>query len=102
MSNYFSYFFIDNYEKIIGFIHFFIIEEDNYLQVTSFSIKHEVGDALNDLLQLFDKGFSNYQRYFGFSYTHQCVNLLKDKKYEVIDDIYDNMLILKKMRLTNC
>lgn len=81
------YFFED---KMEGFISYFWLEEDNYLQLHSCNISSGTTQALKELVAFLEENFKEYEWYFGFPKGNQeAVEFLKKQGFSCIEDDYD-------------
>lgn len=74
-----------------GWIEYFWIEEDKYLQLHGCNINKETETALTELLSLLEEQFKGYSMYFGFPKTNvDAINFLQKKGFTCIEDDYNN------------
>lgn len=76
--------------KMEGFISYFWIEEDNYLQLFSCNINSGTAQALTELVVYLEENFKEYEWYFGFPKGNQeAVEFLQKYGFSCIEDDYD-------------
>lgn len=74
-----------------GWIEYFWIEEDNYLQLHGCSINKETETALAELMVLLEEKFKGYSLYFGFPKTNVgAIEFLEKNGFTCIEDDYNN------------
>lgn len=87
-----------NYELLLyfsenrmeGFISFYWLEEDKYLQLFSCNINAGTKQALGELVAYLEENFIDYEWYFGFSKNNkEAVEFLENNGFSCIEDDYD-------------
>ena len=88
----------DNYElllyfsedKMEGFISYYWIEEEKYLQLHCCDINEGTKQALAELMVYIEERFSGYEFYFGFPKENkEAVEFLQGNGFSCIEDDYD-------------
>lgn len=98
----------DNYEMLLyhsqnrmeGFISYYWIEEENYLQLHCCAIHDGTKQALSELLTHIEERFSGYELYFGFPKVNtEAVEFLKENGFTCIEDDYDTNIDFSQYEL---
>lgn len=98
----------DNYDLLLyvsegvmeGWVSYFWIEEDNYLQLFSCNINSGTKQALGELLMLLEERFPGYEINFGFSKKNtEAVEFLQENGYECIEEDHDTNLDFRNYEL---
>lgn len=77
--------------KMDGWIQYFWIEKDKYLQLCGCNINTATEQALTELLPLLAERFKGYEMYFGCSKTNvDATNFLKRNEFVCIEEDYNN------------
>lgn len=88
----------ENYELLLyfsenrmeGFISYYWLEEDKYLQLFSCSINSGTKQALEELVTYLTENFTEYEWYFGFPKNNkEAVEFLQNNGFSCIEDDYD-------------
>lgn len=78
-------FFLD--ETVEGWIQYFWIPEDHYLQLTACNIRRGTEQALTELLTSLNERFSGYTLYFGFPECNMnAVRVLRENGFQCIEE----------------
>lgn len=89
----------DSYEILLffhegnmeGWIEYFWIAEENYLQLSGCNINVATESALMELLSLLENRFSGYSLYFGFPKANvNAIEFLEQNGFTCIEDDYNN------------
>lgn len=79
------YLFVEN-GNVEGWLSYFWIEEDNYLQLTSCNINRFYRKALDELLIHLEEHFKGYTLYFGFSSeNNEAIQFLEESGFNCIE-----------------
>ena len=74
-----------------GWIQYFWIEKDHYLQLSGCNINVATAQALMELMVLLEARFKGYSLYFGFPKTNaRAVDFLLENGFECIEEAYNN------------
>ena len=77
-------------DKMEGFISYYWLEEDNYLQLHSCNINFGTTQALQELVAYLEENFKEYEWYFGFPKgNREAVEFLQKQGFSCIEDDYD-------------
>lgn len=88
----------ENYELLLyfsenrmeGFISYYWLEEEQYLQLFSCNINAGTKQALGELVAYLEENFIGYEWYFGFSKNNkEAVEFLQNNGFSCIEDDYD-------------
>ena len=83
--------------EVQGFIHYYWIPEDHYLDTTGFNINRAMEQALSEFLTFVGKRFKGYDLFLGFPAENKsAVNFLAGQNFECIEDDYNNTAFLDK------
>jgi len=76
--------------KMEGFISFYWINEDKYLQLHSCNINFGTGQALEELVVYLEERFKKYEWYFGFPKVNtEAVEFLQNNGFSCVEEDYD-------------
>lgn len=82
--------------RVEGFIQFYYLEADRYLQTDGFSIDHYTADALEEFIRYCQNYFDGYELYFGFPADNQeAVSYLRGQGWPCIEQDWNQVLHLK-------
>lgn len=74
-----------------GWIEYFWIAEEKYLQLSACNINVATGEALTELLSLLGERFKGYSLYFGFPKANvSAVHFLRENGFSCIEEDYNN------------
>lgn len=80
-----------------GWIQYFWIQEDHYLQCTACNICRGTAQALGELLELLREDFPGYTLYFGFPACNvEAVCFLRENGFRCIEEAWNNSFFLEK------
>ena len=94
----------DNWELLLfsidgiveGWLEYFWIQEDNYLQLCACNVNRGTEQALTELLALLREHFPGYTLYFGFPESNtDAVHFLLKNGFESIEEEWDNTFFLE-------
>lgn len=89
--------YIEN-NTIEGWINYYFIEEDKYIQISTFSINKNTNLALDEFIQYINNKFHGYELYLGFPEDNkEAINYLSSKA-ELIESSFNNILNLKDIK----
>ncbi len=72
--------------NVEGWISYYWIPEDNYLQLTGFNIKHGAQQALAELIERIKTAFAGYTAYFGYPGDNQAaISYLVEHGFQCIE-----------------
>lgn len=78
-------------EKVEGWLQYFWILEDRYLQLYACNIRHNTEAALAELILRLDDRFSDYTYYFGFPDKNTAaISFLKENGFRCIEEDWNN------------
>ena len=81
--------------EVHGFIHLFLIPEDNYLSTLGFNIGKATELALAEFLAFAEKNYSEYDLFLGFPADNvSAVDFLRGHGFECIENDYNNTAFL--------
>lgn len=84
--------------EVQGFIHLFLIPEDNYLSTLGFNIGKETEQALAEFLAFVGERYSGYDLFLGFPADNvSAVDFLRRHGFECIEDDYNNTAFLDRL-----
>lgn len=87
-------------DRVEGFIQFYYLEEDNYLQTEGFSIANHTATALEEFIEYCGDYFPGYELYFGFPADNQeAVSYLREKGWFCLEQSWNQVLYLKNYQL---
>ena len=81
--------------EVLGWINYFVIKEDNYIQISCFSIKEHIDTALNEFIDYIKYKFNNYELYLGFPEDNIDANKYLNENATLIENSYNNILFLE-------
>lgn len=82
--------------RVEGFVQFYYLEADNYLQTEGFSIAHNTADALEEFIRYCQNHYAGYELYFGFPADNQeAVSYLRGQGWTCIEQDWNQVLHLK-------
>lgn len=74
-----------------GWISYYWIPNDKYIQLIAFNINRETKRALTELLELLEKNFTGYTAYFGYpSDNHEAINALTEYDFKCVEHDWNN------------
>lgn len=83
--------------EVQGFIHYYWILEDHYLDTTGFNVNRAMEQALSEFLTFVGERFKGYDLFLGFPAENKpAVNFLAGQNFECIEDDYNNTVFLDK------
>lgn len=83
--------------EVQGFIHYYWIPEDRYLDTTGFNVNRAMEQALSEFLTFVGERFKGYDLFLGFPAENKsAVNFLARQNFECIEDDYNNTAFLDK------
>lgn len=83
--------------EVQGFIHYYWIPEDHYLDTTGFNVNRAMEQALSEFLTFVGERFKGYDLFLGFPAENKpAVNFLAGQNFECIEDDYNNTAFLDK------
>lgn len=86
--------------EVQGFIHLFLIPEDNYLSTLGFNIGKKTEQALAEFLAFVGERYSGYDLFLGFPADNvSAVDFLRRHGFECIEDDYNNTAFLDECNL---
>ena len=86
--------------EVQGFIHLFLILEDNYLSTLGFNIGKETEQALAEFLAFVGERYGGYDLFLGFPADNvSAVDFLRRHGFECIEDDYNNTAFLDECNL---
>ena len=86
--------------KAEGWIQYFWIEKDHYLQVSGCNIDVGMQQALEELLILFKERFQGYEFYFGCADVNvEAIEFLKRNAFTCIEEDYNNSFFFEDYEL---
>ena len=86
--------------EVQGFIHLFLISEDNYLSTLGFNIGKETEQALAEFLAFVGERYGGYDLFLGFPADNvSAVDFLRRHGFECIEDDYNNTAFLDECNL---
>ena len=78
-----------------GWIRYFWIPEDHYLQLCACNIRRETGKALEELLTLLTQRFPGYTLYFGFPGCNtEAISFLRKNGFQCIEEAWNHSFFL--------
>lgn len=84
--------------EVQGFIHLFLIPEDNYLSTLGFNIGKETEQALAEFLAFVGERYGGYDLFLGFPADNvSAVDFLRRHGFECIEDDYNNTAFLDRL-----
>lgn len=82
-------------EKVLGWIHYYYLEEDNYLAASSLSIETHTGKALEEFLAYVSEKHPGYNIWLGFpEENEEALSYLADHGFERGEESYNDVMIL--------
>ncbi len=90
--------YIEN-NNVEGWINYYYIEDDKYIQLTTFSIKKNTNIALKEFIQYINNKFHDYELYLGFPLDNKEAISYLSTKAELIESSYNNVLHLNDIKL---
>lgn len=82
--------------KVEGWIQFFYIEQDRYLQTDGFLINENTEQALTEFIEYTREKFAGYRLYFGFPKRNsRAIEALRNCGCELIEESYHDIFILE-------
>lgn len=92
--------FIHN-NNVEGWINYYFINEDKYIQISSFSINNYTSLALDEFITYINNKFIGYELYLGFPEDNvEAINYL-NLKAELIEEAYNNVLLIDNFKKDN-
>lgn len=92
--------FIHN-NNVEGWINYYFIDEDKYIQISSFSINNYTSLALDEFITYINNKFIGYELYLGFPEDNvEAINYL-NLKAELIEEAYNNVLLIDNFKKDN-
>lgn len=83
--------------EVQGFIHYYWIPEDHYLDTTGFNVNRAMEQALSEFLTFVGERFKGYDLFLGFPAENKsAVNFLAGQNFECIESDYNNTAFLDK------
>ncbi|MBO2515772.1 MAG: hypothetical protein CW338_00655 [Clostridiales bacterium] len=89
--------------KTAGFIQFYTIPEEHYLQLVMFSISGDTGRAFDELTELLEREYPAYDLYFGFpACNRDAVACLENAKngFERLEASFNDCILLPGLERT--
>ena len=84
--------------EVQGFIHLFLISEDNYLSTLGFNIGKKTEQALAEFLAFVGERYGGYDLFLGFPADNvSAVDFLRRHGFECIEDDYNNTAFLDRL-----
>ena len=85
------------YEKeIIGWIHYYVLEDDKLIAFEAFNIQHHSQIAFDEFINYITPKYKNYKIHFGFPEVNcSATSYLKTREFNLIEKSYVNILKLK-------
>lgn len=82
--------------KVEGWIQYYWLEEDRYLQLTGCNIARETECALKELLEYLEERFSGYSMYFGFPAENiPAQKFLAEHGFTCLERVWNNTLLFQ-------
>lgn len=82
--------------KVEGWIQYYWLEEDRYLQLTGYNIVRETECALKELLGYLEERFSGYSMYFGFPAENiPAQKFLAEHGFTCLERVWNNTLLFQ-------
>ncbi|MDE5714703.1 MAG: hypothetical protein K2I42_01065, partial [Anaeroplasmataceae bacterium] len=88
-------------ETCYGWIDYFVIEEDKYIQATCFSIKEHYNEALEEFINLITHQYKGYEFYFGCSKENIGIPYLLNHGFRKIEESFSYRLPVEKKEEKN-
>lgn len=89
-------------EKVEGWIHYYFIAEDNYLDTVSFNVSEHYEQALLEFEEYVKDRFKGYELFLGYSTKNiKAINYLSSHGYELIEENNNNTCYLDKYEQKN-
>lgn len=95
--------------QVEGWIQFYFIEDEHYLQTNGFNINVHMEEALAEFIEYVRENFKGYDLYFGFpkcnekaiSYLENLEKLEKLEKdgWKLTDDLYHDIFLFEKYQI---
>lgn len=80
-----------------GWLSFFWISEEHYLQCTACNIRRGTKQALAELLELLKTNFQGYTVYFGFPVANEeAIRFLRDNEFYCLEESWNNSFFFKE------
>lgn len=80
-------------EKVEGWLQYFWIPDDSYLQLYACNIHHNTEAALEELILQLDERFPDYTYYFGFPDKNTtAISYLKENGFKCIEEDWNNTI----------
>lgn len=87
-------------EKVMGWLSFFWIPKEHYLQLTACNVDGDVQQALGELLALLESRFRGYQLYFGFPGDNEdAIQFLKKNGFFCIEDAWNHSFFFENAKI---
>lgn len=94
-------FYIDG--KVEGWISYYWIPKEKYLQLTGLHINRGTKHALSQLLELLEKKFVGFTAYFGFpSENQEATQALAERSFQCIERDWNHLLSLAEYSSVRC
>lgn len=86
--------------QVEGWIQFFYIEEEHYLQTNGFNISSHTEEALSEFMDYIKENYKGYELYFGFpKCNRKAVSYLERDGWKLTDDLYNDIFLLEKYQI---
>ena len=86
--------------RVEGWIQFFYIEQDRYLQTDGFHISRDTGEALSEFTEYCREHFSGYDLYLGFPKKNiDATAYLRGIGSEMVEEAYHDVLIFEEYKM---
>lgn len=90
-------------ENVEGWISFFWIPEDKYLQLNGFSINRGTEQALAELVDMIETRFAGYTAYFGYpGENRDAIEFLQAHDFKCIEQDWNHSFFFDGYKPTNC
>lgn len=89
--------------NIEGWISYFWIPEDKYLQLNGFNINRDTKQALTEFVDMLETKFIGYTAYFGYpGDNHDAINFLTEHSFKCIEQDYNHSFFFDEYTPKEC
>ena len=89
-------------DQVMGWINYFFIEEDNYLQVSTCSVKNYISVLAKELVDYFNEKFKGYEYFIGFPEENKdAIECFMNNGFKINEESYNTNIVDLKDITTN-
>lgn len=86
--------------RVEGWIQFYVLPEDNYLQTEGFNVGKNIGTALAEFAKYCSENYADYDLYLGFPEDNQeAVSWLREHGWSCAEQSWNQILHIKDYRI---